>query len=55
MKRDDEENTLPLKQKRLREKAEARQKAKLHNLLRDSRSASEIAQDAEEEDAFLQM
>jgi hypothetical protein len=47
------EESIPLKVKRLRTKQENKQKAKLHNLLRDSRSASEIAQEAEDDDGFL--
>lgn len=54
MKKEDEENTLPLKQKRLRQKVESRTKQKIKNLLHDSRPASEIAQDVEADDEWLE-
>lgn len=46
--------SIPLKVKRLRNKRDAAQKRTLNNLLRDSRSASEIAKDAEENDLLLE-
>jgi len=50
---DEEAVPLPTKLKRLRTKRENKQKNKLKDLLHDSRSASEIAREASEDDIWL--
>lgn len=55
MRKEDKEDefSVPLKIKRLRTKRENKQKHRLKTLLHDSRNASEIADEAAEEDLFL--
>lgn len=54
MKKEDEENTLPLKQQRIRQKQEKRTKQKIKNILHDSRNAREIVEDVDNDDGWLE-
>lgn len=54
MKKEDVDDIpLPIKQRRLRQKRENKEKNRLKTLLHDSRPASEIAREAEEDDSWL--
>jgi hypothetical protein len=53
MKQNDDDD-LPLKQKRLRDKKESRAKQRIKNLHHDSRPLSQIVEDIESDDKFLE-
>lgn len=55
MRKEDKEDefSVPLKIKRLRTKRENKQKHRLKTLLHDSRNASKIVQETEEDDIWL--
>lgn len=54
MKEIEDDVPLPIKQKRLREKADSKSKQRIKKLKMDSRQASEIAKDIEESDEWLE-
>lgn len=54
MKKNEDEEFLPKKQKRLKAKQERKTEQRIKNILHDSRQASEIAKDVDEDDHWLE-